>query len=82
VEQTSGAADGEGPSKEELAKADDAAAGTQSGWVTLALTIAGVAIYASLGQWHPSFINFPPLMLLCLLATGWFAPIAWRRLRR
>jgi hypothetical protein len=81
VEQTSEVADRE-PSKEELAKADDAAAEGQSGWVTMALGIAGVAIYASLGQWHPSFINFPPLMFICLMATGWLAPIAWRRWRR
>jgi hypothetical protein len=81
VEQTPEVADRE-PTKEELVKADDAAAEAQSGWVTMALCIAGVAIYASLGQWHPGLINFPPLMLLCLLATGWLAPIAWRRLRR
>ena len=82
MEQATGAADPEAPIKEALAKADDAAAEAQSGWVTMALAVTGVTIYALLGQWHPSFINFPPLMLLCLLATGWAAPIAWRRLRR
>ncbi len=82
MERGSGGSVQETEDREAQAKADDAAAEAQNGWVTLGLYAIGVAIYASLGQIHPGWINFPPLMLLCVLGTGWFAPIAWRRLRR
>ena len=59
---------------------DDVAADEQSGWVTLGLYALGVLIYVIIGQQFLGLINFPPFMLVCLLATGWAGPILWRRL--
>jgi hypothetical protein len=59
---------------------DDVAADEQSGWVTLGLYALGVLIYVIVGQQFLGLINFPPFMLVCLLATGWAGPILWRRL--
>jgi hypothetical protein len=58
---------------------DDVAADEQSGWVTLGLYALGVLIYVVIGQQFLGLINFPPFMLVCLLATGWLGPILWRR---
>ena len=61
---------------------DDVAADEQSGWVTLGLYALGVLIYVVIGQQFLGLINFPPFMLVCLLATGWLGPMLWRRLHR
>jgi len=61
---------------------DDIAAGQQSGWVTLGLYGLGVLIYVVISLLFLGLINFPPFMLVCLLATGWAGPILWRRLHR
>lgn len=61
---------------------DDVAAGEQSGGVTLALYALGVLIYVVTGQVFLGLINFPPFMLVCLLATGWAGPIFLRHLHR
>ena len=61
---------------------DDVAADEQSGWVTLGLYGLGVLLYVVIGVLFLGLINFPPFMLVCLLATGWAGPILWRRLHR
>jgi hypothetical protein len=61
---------------------DAEAADEQSGWVTLGLYGLGVLIYVVIGVMFLGLINFPPFMLVCLLATGWAGPIIWRRLHR
>ena len=61
---------------------DDIAADQRSGWVTLGLYGLGVLIYVVVGVMFLGLINFPPFMLVCLLATGWAGPILWRRLHR
>jgi hypothetical protein len=61
---------------------DDIAADEQSGWTTLGLYALGVLVYAVIGQVFLGLINFPPFMLICLLATGWLGPMLWRRWHR
>ena len=61
---------------------DDVAADEQSGWLTLALYALGIVLYIVVGLTFMGLINFPPFMLVCLLATGWAGPMLWRRLHR
>jgi hypothetical protein len=61
---------------------DDIAADEQSGWVTLGLYALGIVLYIVVGLTFMGLINFPPFMLVCLLATGWAGPMLWRRLHR
>ena len=58
---------------------DDVAADEQSGYVTLTLYAAGVLLYLALSQIKLGLINFPPFMFVCVMLTGWLAPILWRR---
>jgi hypothetical protein len=46
----------------------------------MGLYALGVALYVVVGLVFMGLINFPPFMLLCLLATGWAGPMLWRRM--